>query len=112
MSEANLNGAFLTAALYSYCADSPAEFDLKKAGAILVGEGADLSGMDLSNVRLYGCQLSEVNFSHLELLRMLSFLALAWTCPGGHNSLRLHASGRPEFVNAQPPARESQQKPN
>jgi uncharacterized protein YjbI with pentapeptide repeats len=67
LSEANLSGAFLTAALYSYCPDSPAEFDLTKAGAILVGEGADLSGMDLSNVRLYGCELSEVNFSHTNL---------------------------------------------
>ncbi len=68
LSKANLSGAKLIAALYSYCADSPAEFDLTKAGAILVGEGADLSGMDLSNVRLHTCcKLSEVNFSHTNL---------------------------------------------
>jgi len=44
---------------------------------------------------------------------MLSFLQMAWTCPGGHNSLLLQIPVEPEFVKAQPPARarESQQKP-
>ena len=34
---------------------------------------------------------------------MLSFLQMAWTCPGGHNSLLLQIPVRPEFVKAQPP---------
>jgi uncharacterized protein YjbI with pentapeptide repeats len=68
LNEANLSGANFTAILYSSYADFPAEVDLTQWGAIFVGAGADLSGLDLSNVRLSGGrELSETNFRRANL---------------------------------------------
>ncbi|MGD1937672.1 MAG: pentapeptide repeat-containing protein [Cyanophyceae cyanobacterium] len=68
---ANLSDAQLTGCVYDDETEFPAEFNLKKAGCVGLGSGADLIAADLSHLDLGGVDLQGADLSGADLGRSL-----------------------------------------